>query len=333
MIRSLVSSPALRKSALLSRTSVSSRSMITSSQKRALNKAQLEGKEVKSSTPKTSSTTSGGSGANKTPPTPVSSEGGSGMGSVVFGLAAIGLVGGGVAMYKPDLLPPVISDLLPTTAKEEVIEETVEKTEPVPVVSESTEPQKDEKEVAEKEVAVPSTNEEPKVNRVSVDAMMEKGGFPEPDYVNQPPQIVAPVEEIPGAHKVSVEIMNNEYPPFSSSEESVEEQPATEPLPIAPEKEEKKETVEPITPTTTIESAKELKATLASDTSSEIKKALDLLHSQNAEEKLHDLDSLSPTELKIRLVRLTMEMGENARLEALRLKELLAIQEKEVSDK
>lgn len=332
MIRSLVSSPALRKSALPSRTSVSSRSMITSAQKRALNKAQLEGKEVESSTPKTSSAT----GANKTSPTPVSSEGGSGMGSVVFGLAAIGLVGGGVAMYKPDLLPPVISDLLPTTAKEEVIEETVEKTEPIPVVSESAEPQTEEKEVAEKKVAVPSTNEEPKVNRVSVEAMIEKGGFPEPDYVNRSPQIVPPVKEIPGAHKVSVEIMNNEYPPFSSSEESVEEQPVTEPLPEeskAPDEEEKKETIEPITPTTAIESAKELKATLASDTSSEIKKALDLLHSQNAEEKLHDLDSLSPTELKIRLVRLTMEMGENARLEALRLKELLAIQEKEVSDK
>jgi len=71
--------------------------------------------------------------------------------------------------------------------------------------------------------------------------------------------------------------------------------------------------------------------TLSSPASSPLNDALLLLHSELESTHLSDLDSLSPTQLKIRLVRLVSKTAESARYDALRTQELLRVNEAELN--
>jgi hypothetical protein len=79
------------------------------------------------------------------------------------------------------------------------------------------------------------------------------------------------------------------------------------------------------------EAAKELQA--ARETAMSVEEAHHALRANLDESLFADLDSLSPSELKVRVVQLAAEMKERTKWEAVRLKEFLAMKEKETADK
>ena len=85
--------------------------------------------------------------------------------------------------------------------------------------------------------------------------------------------------------------------------------------------------------TPTVDSAlKELHSQLSEETS----RALTEAHKELAKLSsldISEMDELSPTQLKIRLVQLSKDLEERTKWEAVRLKEFLAMKEKEVEDK
>lgn len=76
----------------------------------------------------------------------------------------------------------------------------------------------------------------------------------------------------------------------------------------------------------------ELQSELSRETSQSLKLAHEELAKINAL-NLSDLDTLSMTELKIRLVQMARDLEDRTKWEAVRLKEFLAMKEKEVEDK
>ena len=99
--------------------------------------------------------------------------------------------------------------------------------------------------------------------------------------------------------------------------------------PAAPEDESKAQSV----PSSVDKALKELQQQISKDDTArsllEAHKDLALLASMD----LSDLDELSVTQLKVRLVQLSKDMEERTKWEAVRLKEFLAMKEKEVEDK
>ena len=77
----------------------------------------------------------------------------------------------------------------------------------------------------------------------------------------------------------------------------------------------------------------ELRGTAMEEESRTLKEAHRALRANLDESLLDDLDQLTPSQLKVRVVQLASEMKERTKWEAVRLREFLAMKEKETSEK
>lgn len=330
----------------------SSRSLVTSAQKRALNKNQIKGdSNVKGSQTSVATKSEKGPTSGATT-TNVKSEDGGG-GSLVTGGAVVAfIIAGGAIAYQQDLLPAAITDLI--QSKEDAnaipVQNTVVKEE-INTVEAATNDEKEtlttkEEEVPEskKESGTIKETEESVVtgpNRVTLQDM----ALTFPPKVNRPAPIIPPVEHSPNAHRVSVEKLNQEFPSYraklsTSKEENVSSQAVIESKPseenVTKETEMSSEAPAEQSIITTIsaeEAAKELHSTSVLDSSNDLHKAVLMLRQDLDKSFLDDLDTLSNTELKIRLIRMVNEMTDRGRFEAVRWKEMLDLKEKEIADK
>ena len=82
-----------------------------------------------------------------------------------------------------------------------------------------------------------------------------------------------------------------------------------------------------------VHAAKELEAASLEKTSQTLLKARQVLRAELDQSVLTDLDSLTPEQLKVRIVQLATEMEERTKWEAVRLQEFLAMKEKETGEK
>lgn len=235
-----------------------------------------------------------------TPPPPSaasSSSGGSGGGSSIPLIAAAVIAGGAAGAYYMDMLPGMSpADPLPLSKKQEPAKK------PMPATKKAATEEKNEKKEEKKEAtseaepeSIPAASE-PAGNRVMNIAL------PEGTSRSAPP---ATVSDHPiGGNRVSMK-------------------------PVAPEDESKAQSV----PSSVDKALKELQQQISKDDTArsllEAHKDLALLASMD----LSDLDELSMTQLKVRLVQLSKDMEERTKWEAVRLKEFLVMKEKEVEDK
>lgn len=81
------------------------------------------------------------------------------------------------------------------------------------------------------------------------------------------------------------------------------------------------------------EAVKELEKGLEEETSATLAKAHKSIRARFNESLFSDLDQMSAAELRVRVVQLATEMEERTKWEAVRLKEFLAMKEKETADK
>ena len=299
----------------------------TSRQKRALNESQLKGK--KADTP-----------VSQAPPPPVAASTSEGGGGYLVPIVAVVAAGSAGAAYYMDMIPGVGSEALPPP---------VEKKAALP-------PKREEKEMkAEKEVVKSVTETAPKktevVKSVTETAPKKKEAMPVskaapikkeviPAVKAAPKKkVVTPVAETttpkkkvaPAAPaKTGNRVLNIVLPSGtkrSAPPAAVTEHPiggnkvAMEPMKAESENE------------PTVDAAlQELQAQLSKDTS----RALNLAHqelAQLASIDVTELDSMNKTQLKIRLVQMAKDIEERTKWEAVRLKEFLAMKEKEVEDK
>lgn len=325
----------------LSSSSIATRSLATAAQKRALSKDQISGKDgaqtgdavgengtttttASTNTPSGSSSSSSAGGGVTSPPPPPS-----GGGSSILPIIALAAIGGGGAAYYMDLIPMGgnASDGAGQTEKKvkeetpKLVVETVEEEAKEKVVVKEEEKEA----VAKEEIVVVAVEEEEEKTPVFIGNRVLNIHAPpasERDSNAAPPP--PPVEHDPNGSRVSVEKFNQVYGSSSSQEETSEPSPS------------KEETSESSSPTSEIalQAEKELTSSI---TSSKIDDALKEAHATMRatlnESFLKDLDKLSESELRIRIVQLASEMGERTKWEAVRLREFLAMKEKEVADK
>lgn len=319
--------------------SIAPRTLVTSAQKRALKNEQISGKKsaaaaanatssgtTASSPAAAAAKTSSSGGAASNPP----SGGGGGSSALPIVALVAGAAGGA---YYMDLIPKDLMDMIPGLgggdgdkgAKEEAKKTEVKKEEaaatPAAAVVEKKEEKKEEKPaVVKKETKKAAKKEKskddasPVGNRVvSIEAPPTSG------RTMAPP---TPVEHVPGGSRVSVE-------KFSSIYSSKEEEAAAPPA--------EKETPAPTVPTASIAIEAQKELSTPSVSSSKIDVSLAMAHASMRasldETFLKDLDSLSDGQLRVRIVQLASEMGERTKWEAVRLREFLAMKEKEVAER
>lgn len=283
-----------------------------SSAKRALNQEQLKGESAKKAAAAPPPAT--GTSKATAPPTVApkvetpSPNGGAGGGDPSGGgggfmLPVVVVATGLGAAWYFDMIPGM------SRAEEPVVKKPVKKSveKPKPVVK--TVPKKETMTKKEPERTVDATPDpEPVVEAVKqvVEAVKEE--------VAAPVKATAPVEE----EEVQPESMKaKEAAPREVAPEP-EPTPAPEPEPIR---------------ASALDAAHELTASRQDESSATLQKAHQALRA-NVDESLYtDLENLSPAELRVRVVQLGTEMTERTKWEAMRLKEFLAMKEKEVGEK
>lgn len=299
----------LHKSSNMTSTSnkIASRSLVTSAQKRALNKDQIAGKDAsKAATPASATTATA---------TPASSgggsSGGSGGGGIIVPLVALGAAGAGGAYYM-DMIPMGGKD---KEAKEEE-KAPVEEKEVVAAAVESTpvvvEEKKEETVVTKVEDVV-----EVKESAAPAAATGRVTNISVPSPIGRKSEVVTPTEHTPNGNRVSVAKFSQVYgsSDVETPKESVKVEKATSSLP------------------TVVEAEKELTSVTSSKIDDALKQAHVTMRATLDESFLKDLDTLSDSELRIRIVQLASEMGERTKWEAVRLREFLSMKEKEVADR
>mmetsp|Transcript_29677 Transcript_29677/g.71445 ORF Transcript_29677/g.71445 Transcript_29677/m.71445 type:complete len:594 (-) Transcript_29677:50-1831(-) len=231
--------------------------------------------------------------ATPPPPTAASSSTTGSSSSSMPLIAAVVVAGGAFGAYYMDMIPGVSPTDPLPVSKKAAPSKKSE-----PAAKEAAPVQKEEKKEATSEPEPESTPEAsgPAGNRVMNIAL------PEGTSRSAPP---APVTDHPtGGNRVSME-------------------------PAAPKDESKTQSV----PSSVDKALKELQQQISKDDTArsllEAHKDLALLASMD----LSDLDELSMTQLKVRLVQLSKDMEERTKWEAVRLKEFLVMKEKEVEDK
>lgn len=129
-----------------------------------------------------------------------------------------------------------------------------------------------------------------------------------------------PIEEVPG-----------ESPQTDPVEEvaPVEEPPAEEVVVVAEETVVVEKAAEP----SVAEAIKELRLQSIEKESRTLDEAHKSLRANLDQTLLDDLEDLTPSQLKVRVVQLAAEMGERTKWEAVRLKEFLALKERETAEK
>mmetsp|Transcript_25153 Transcript_25153/g.35425 ORF Transcript_25153/g.35425 Transcript_25153/m.35425 type:complete len:607 (-) Transcript_25153:70-1890(-) len=277
-------------------TSSSVRLQTTAAQKRALNKQQLAGQKdgAGAAGSKMPAPDAGGSAAASSS----DAGGGGGGGMAIMGALLLAGAGGGY-MYTNEVGP-----FAPETTKEPAAKLTKETP-------------------AEKPIA-PAVEEVKKEETVTV---VEEKKVEEEAVVEEEEAAVVVEEKSRGVTTISL-------PPPGT-------RPASEPVPeishptkghrvsMAPGKPASVEKIE----SSVEQAARELRSTEDEAADETLKKAHQALRANLDESLLKDLDSLSATELKIRVVQLAAEMKERTKWEAVRLKEFLSMKEKETSDK
>lgn len=311
-----------------------SRGLVTSAQKRSLNKDQLEGAKgaaVTATAKPTPPSSSGGGSATKpadVPPTTGNSSGG----GAIFLLAFSALGAGGAyysGMIPDEYLPDILksggglSTVVPQkkpikAAKElkEVVEEVTHKSEQVAQV-EVVEVD-DSKGETIGEVAVVATNEE-------TAATPERGVEEEEVSLEHPKD----------GNRVDIEKINTYYQTVNKGRAKQNLEEAQEAASKATHFNESSETR--TDPTVALSNAtaamNELQSTTSLENSQTLAAARAALRSDMDEEYFKDLDQLTENELRVRVVQLATEMSDRTKWEAVRLKEFLTMKEKEVGEK
>lgn len=297
------------RSLLLKSNTTSVRYLKTLSNKRTIDKSKLTGgvkvKKDVSKDKKTSFTANGG-GSTTSPPSKSSDN------SPLLITGAAFVIASGVTAYlysqkDDDETSTVVDEKAETTEtkQKEIKEENVEV-----VVVEGKEEKKEEGIETKTAQVVEEKVEETKTSKsdspgVTLEAMCDLGvkGRPATEVV-----AILPLAE----HEVSGNRVSLSAAPSSSQEE----------------KEDKSNLLDAAT-----ELAQTLQTTTLNQSHASIQKALSLLRADVDQSYLCDIDNISPSDLKIRLIQLSSELTERARFEALRTKEVLALQDKEISQK
>jgi hypothetical protein len=327
------------------------RTLVTSAQKRALNKKQLEG--AKDNVPPAATTTA--SKATTPPPpsssggAPPSSGGGGGGGTGKFGLPLVlisgAAAGGTVYMANENNMSPVDYILSLTgggggkkkqekkdAPLENAIKEAVKK-ENAPTVKEE---QGTADRSSEETAAVPAdvVDSAATVNETSDEQPQEE----------EKEEIIVSLEHPENGNRVDIDKINSFYQTVNEGHAKQQQQQAQqEELDAAQESatkatqyNESNETTTTTDPTIALTTAtaamSELQTTTTLQNSKTLAAANAALKSDLDREYFADLDTLSPSQLRTRVVQLATEMSDRTKWEAVRLKEFLAMKEKEVGD-
>mmetsp|Transcript_13137 Transcript_13137/g.20367 ORF Transcript_13137/g.20367 Transcript_13137/m.20367 type:complete len:642 (-) Transcript_13137:141-2066(-) len=307
------------------------RTLVTSAQKRALNKTQLEG--TKDAPPTTTAA------AKATPPSSggvaaveggnSSSSGGGGIGKFGLPLLLIGAGGGTVYMANEKNMSPYdyIMSLTGATTKKK------EKS------AELTNAMKEAVQEITKEEEVPSTSAAP------TDVVVETVAN---ETLEEQEEIVVSLEHPENGNRVDIDKITSFYKTVNEGHAKQQQQQkaqAQEELDAAQESATKATqynesnqtttttTIDPTVALTTATAAmSELQTTTSLQNSKTLAAANAALRSDLDREYFTDLDSLTASELRTRVVQLATEMSDRTKWEAVRLKEFLAMKEKEVGD-
>lgn len=158
---------------------------------------------------------------------------------------------------------------------------------------------------------------------------------PAPKSEPEPTPVIAP-EPSPVPTPDPTPLIAPEPTPLIAQEPTPVITPEPEPKPSPPEP-----IPEPVVPVVlppepvhaSVEDAtRELQSAHSDESSATLQKAHQALRASIDESLYSDLDNLSVSELKIRIVQLGTEMTERTKWEAVRLKEFLAMKEKEVAE-
>jgi len=303
--------------------------LVTSAQKRALNKTQLEG--TKDAPPTTTAA------AKATPPSSggvaaveggnSSSTGGGGIGKFGLPLLLIGAGGGTVYMANEKNMSPYdyIMSLTGATTKKK------EKS------AELTNAMKEAVQEITKEEEVPSTSAAP------TDVVVETVAN---ETLEEQEEIVVSLEHPENGNRVDIDKITSFYKTVNEGHAKQQQaQKAQEELDAAQESATKATqynesnqtttttTIDPTVALTTATAAmSELQTTTSLQNSKTLAAANAALRSDLDREYFTDLDSLTASELRTRVVQLATEMSDRTKWEAVRLKEFLAMKEKEVGD-
>eukprot|EP00584_Thalassiosira_punctigera_P001672 CAMPEP_0172538634 /NCGR_PEP_ID=MMETSP1067-20121228/9990_1 /TAXON_ID=265564 ORGANISM="Thalassiosira punctigera, Strain Tpunct2005C2" /NCGR_SAMPLE_ID=MMETSP1067 /ASSEMBLY_ACC=CAM_ASM_000444 /LENGTH=652 /DNA_ID=CAMNT_0013324175 /DNA_START=129 /DNA_END=2087 /DNA_ORIENTATION=- len=335
----------LARSALLRRTAALAarrqqqqqrRPLVTKNpHKRALNLKQLEGEKGAAATPpppppptkRTAAPPSsgGGGGGSSTKPADVektaSARGGGGSG-LLLPLLLLGGVGAGGAYYT-GMIP---DDYLPDFLKGGASEAPKKKEADVKVAKELREAVEEVMGEKEAEVVVATIMEETE----------EDAAPPVEKEMVVEEEVVVSLDHPEDGNRVDLDKINAFYQTVDVSRAKQEEEEAREAAARAAEFNESEETqtVDPMSALTTAANAmSELQSTTSLENSQTLAAAKAALRSDLDESYFADLESLSPGELRVRIVQLATEMSDRTKWEAVRLKEFLAMKEKEVGDK
>lgn len=257
----------------------------TKSQKRALNKQQLQGNKPGAG---------GGDAAPAKPPTPPPATpppatpppagGGGDSTPLVMGVALLAAAGGGYYYYTTQQGEEETSAPVKRAAAKEVSKEEAKK----------------EESVVEAKSDAPSSSEPTSVkaedgsNRVvQIEIPMKEGTRSAPEATSE--------SHPEGGNRVTMESLQKAK--------------------------------EPVSAVSVKDSLKELQASIDLETSEAMKRANQDVMRSFDESLLEGLDEMSASQLRTRVIQLATEMKERTRWEALRLKEFLALKEKETADK
>jgi len=290
--------------------------MITSAQKRALKKKQLEGRKDTPKMPEPESLS-----APAGIPTMPEIEGNNSNTMMKVGLGGALLLTSLAGLgYKLDLIPGLERTKFGADERINTGEEKKDDTPEQSPEEKNVEKQSSEETNITKDSTEKSNDSSPIVNKVSVDAICGTVRKTERSVV--PPS----TPHDPFGSRVSLEgIKNNPLvvnPKGNTPKNAIEDNEVSREVKNLPS-----------LPRTAVEAANELQSLRVSQSEEDFRKALKLLRTELDECYLEDIDSLSTTELKIRLVQLSSEITQRVRFEAVRSRELMSLKEKEVSQK
>ncbi|KAL7504839.1 hypothetical protein ACHAXN_003558 [Cyclotella atomus] len=295
---------ALRSLTRSSATSTTRRHLVTSAQKRALNKQQLEGSEAKPPPPP-----HGGGDAIKPASVPPASDGsssGGGGGALVALLLAGGAAG---AAYYNDMIPrEYLPDFLSASSSS------------APAV-------KKEKVSDELKQAVEQAKAASKKEAKSDGA--DETRPPEPE----------PIEHPPDGNRVTNEKISTFYSKVNDGKNREEQLSKAQESAAKATQYNEGETI--LSPRAAVDTAlpssasalRELQSKSQSETQSAITATTLSLRSDLDQTFLSDLDSLSLPQLRTRFIQLVSELSDRTKWEALRIQEYTALKEKELSEK
>ena len=303
-----------------------SRTLVTSAQKRALNQTQLEG--TKESPPATA--------AVVTPPSSSSSSGAGGLGKLGLPLLLIGggAAGGTVFMANQNNMSPY-DYLMTTFTGSGGGGEHKKKERDAQLVSAVKE--------AMEEIKPTRKQESPPVGTPAVEETVDKHQVVKKEEDEE--EIVISLDHPENGNRVDIDKITTFYQTVNdghAKQQQAQQQlfeMAQESATKATQYNESNETtttntIDPTVALTTASAAmSELQSNQSLQNSKTLAAAQAALRSDLDRQYFSDLDTLSPSELRTRVIQLATEMSDRTKWEAVRLKEFLAMKEKEVGDK